>query len=55
MKSALVNSYRTVKQRSGQLKLVHPSRHLRTVLSLTKLDTVLEVFDSEEEASASFT
>ena len=50
----LVASHVTAKKRGGQLKLARPQKHAREVLSVTKLDTVLEIFSSEQEALSSF-
>jgi anti-sigma B factor antagonist len=38
----------------GQLKLLHPARALREMLSITKLDNVFDTFESEAEAVAAF-
>ena len=48
--AAIVSSYVTVANRGGQLKLARPHTHIQEILSLTKLDTVLEVFGSELDA-----
>ncbi len=50
----LVASHVTAKKRGGQLKLAGPQKHARDVLSVTKLDTVLKVFGSEQEALGHF-
>jgi anti-anti-sigma factor len=50
----LVASHVTAKKRGGELKLAHPQKHPREVLSVTKLDRVLGVFGSEREALGSF-
>ena len=38
----------------GQLKLLHPARALRQMLSITKLSSVFDIFESESEAVAAF-
>ena len=39
---------------SGQLKLLHPTRALREMMSITKLSGVFDMFESEAEAVAAF-
>jgi anti-sigma B factor antagonist len=50
----LVGSYTTVTNRGGKLKLLHLPAKLNELLHVTQLITVFEVYDSEEEALASF-
>ncbi len=38
----------------GQLKLLHPARALREMMSITKLLSVFDIFESESEAVAAF-
>ncbi|HEX8558170.1 MAG TPA: STAS domain-containing protein [Pyrinomonadaceae bacterium] len=38
----------------GQLKLLHPARALREMMSITKLSSVFDMFESESEAVAAF-
>ena len=38
----------------GQLKLLHPARSLREMMSITKLSSVFDMFESEPEAVAAF-
>jgi anti-sigma B factor antagonist len=38
----------------GQLKLLHPARALREMMSITKLLSVFDIFESEPEAVAAF-
>ena len=38
----------------GQLKLLHPARALREMLSITKLSSVFDIFESESQAIAAF-
>jgi len=44
----------TVKRGGGRLKLLHLNSRHRDLLSITKLLTVFEVYDAEEEATRSF-
>ena len=41
-------------KRSGQLKLLNLTQKLQDLLTITKLLTVFDVYESEEEALASF-
>ena len=50
----LVGSYTTVTNRGGKLKLLHLPAKLNELLHVTQLITVFEVYDSEQEAIASF-
>ena len=51
---AIVQSYATVKNQGGALKLVNPTKRLHDLLSITKLLLVFETFDNENEAVRSF-
>lgn len=51
---ALVRSVVSMHKREGALKLVHLSPHVRMVLEVTRLLTVIEAFDDEEAALRSF-
>ena len=51
---AMVEGYVSAMRQGGTLKLLHGTTRLRKLLSVTKLDTVLELFESEEAATASF-
>jgi anti-sigma B factor antagonist len=51
---ALVSAYTTVAREGGTLKLVSITRKLQDLLSITKLLTVFETFDSEDEAVRSY-
>jgi anti-sigma B factor antagonist len=51
---ALIWKYISLKRRSGVLKLLNPQPRVETVLAVTKLLTVLEAFESEADALASF-
>jgi anti-sigma B factor antagonist len=50
----LVSSYTAIGKDSGQLKLLNLTQKLQDLLTITKLLTVFDVYDSEEEALASF-
>lgn len=51
---AMIKSYTSVKEAGGQLKLLKPSRLAKQLLSITGLLSVLETFDDEPKAIASF-
>jgi anti-sigma B factor antagonist len=46
----LVTSFTTVRNSSGQLKLLNLTRRVQDLLQITKLLTVFEVFNNETEA-----
>jgi len=50
----IVRTYTTVSRQGGSLKLVNLTKRITDLLSITKLLTVFETFDSEKEAVASF-
>ena len=50
----IVRTYTTVSRQGGQLKLVNLTKRITDLLSITKLLTVFETFDSEPEALKSF-
>jgi anti-sigma B factor antagonist len=50
----VVRTYTTVSRQGGQLKLVNLTKRIEDLLSITKLLTVFETFDSESEALNSF-
>jgi anti-sigma B factor antagonist len=51
---ALVAGYTTFTREGGSLKLVNITKKLQDLLSITKLLTVFETFDSEDEAVRSY-
>jgi len=51
---ALVRAYTTVTREGGTLRLVSITKKLQDLLSITKLLTVFETFDTEDEAMRSF-
>jgi anti-sigma B factor antagonist len=50
----LVSKYLTASGKGGSLKLLQPTVHSRYLLEITKLSTVFEIFESEEDAIRSF-
>ena len=50
----IVRTYTTVSRQGGSLKLVNLTKRITDLLSITKLLTVFETFDSEKDAVASF-
>jgi len=51
----IVRSYTTVTRKGGKLKLLNLTKKLEDLLSITKLLTVFETYDTEAEAVKSFT
>jgi anti-sigma B factor antagonist len=51
---AIIQGYASAIRHGGALKLVHVSTRFRDLLRVTKLDAILERFDSEHDAAASF-
>ncbi len=50
----IVRSYTTATRAGGNLKLLHATKRISDLLTITKLITVFEIFDSEEAAVGSF-
>ncbi len=50
----LVSSYTTTSNKGGQLKLLNLTKKIQDLLMITKLLTVFETFDKEDEGIASF-
>src|SRR5499425_2567719 len=50
----IVRCYTTVSRKGGRLKLINLTNKIRDLLAITKLLTVFEVYDAEEEAIRSF-
>jgi anti-sigma B factor antagonist len=50
----IVRTYTTVSRQGGKLKLVNLTKRITDLLSITKLLTVFETFDSEPDAIRSF-
>jgi len=51
----IVRTYTTVSRQGGSLKLLNLTKRIKDLLSITKLLTVFESYDSESEAVRSFT
>jgi anti-sigma B factor antagonist len=51
----IVRCYTTTRREGGELKLLHLTSRIRDLLTITKLITVFESFDSEDAALKSFT
>ncbi|HKP11074.1 MAG TPA: STAS domain-containing protein [Blastocatellia bacterium] len=50
----LVSSYTTTSNNGGHLKLLNLTKKIQDLLQITKLLTVFQVYDSEQDALASF-
>jgi anti-sigma B factor antagonist len=50
----IVRTYTTVSRQGGKLKLLNLTKRIQDLLAITKLLTVFETFDSEQEAVRSF-
>ena len=50
----VVRCYTTVSRDGGKLKLVNLTKKIQDLLAITKLLTVFETYDSEEQAVSSF-
>jgi anti-sigma B factor antagonist len=50
----IVRTYTTVSRQGGKLKLLNLTKRIQDLLSITKLLTVFETYDSEQEAIGSF-
>ena len=50
----IVRCYTTVSRKNGQLKLLNLTKRIHDLLAITKLLTVFETYDSENEAVSSF-
>jgi len=50
----IVRTYTTVSRQGGQLKLVNLTKRITDLLSITKLLTVFETFETEPEALKSY-
>jgi len=51
----LVSAFTSVRNRGGELKLLHLTKKIRDLLQIAKLYTVFEVLDDEATAIAAFT
>ncbi len=52
--SQLVRTFVTAGKMGGRMKLLHLTKRVRELLNITRLLTVWEAYESEEEAVASF-
>ena len=50
----IVRTYTTVSRQGGQLKLLNLTKRITDLLSITKLLTVFDTFDAEQEALDSY-
>jgi anti-sigma B factor antagonist len=50
----LVSSYTAINKENGQLKMLNLTQKLQDLLAITKLLTVFDVYENEEEALNSF-
>ncbi len=50
----IVRTYTTVSRQGGKLKLLNLTKRIEDLLAITKLLTVFETFESEQEAVQSF-
>ena len=50
----LVSSYSTINREGGQLKLLNLTQKIQDLLAITKLLTVFDVYDNEQEALNSY-
>ncbi len=50
----IVRTYTTVSRQGGQLKLVNLTKRITDLLMITKLLTVFETFDAEQDALKSY-
>lgn len=50
----IVRTYTTVSRQGGKLKLLNLTKRIQDLLAITKLLTVFDTFDSEQEAVQSF-
>ena len=49
----IVQAYITTTRQGGALKLLNPTPHVRQLLTVTRLSTILDIYDSEADAVAS--
>jgi|SRR5579863_3084840 len=50
----LVRCFTTVRQRGGELKLVHVNKRVADLLQITRLNTLFEIYDQEQLALRAF-
>ncbi len=52
---SLIAGYATLEKNDGELKLVNLSERVSELMTITKLFTVFDIFENEQDAIASFT
>lgn len=50
----LISGYTTLRKNGGDMKLIHVSEKIQSILYVTKLNLIFDCLDSEDEAIASF-
>ncbi len=50
----LVRCYSTIRQRGGEMKLVHVNERVRNLLQITRLNTLFEIYSEEPVALQAF-
>ncbi len=50
----LVRCYSSVRQRGGEMKLVHLNKHVQNLFQLTRLNTLFEIYSEEQVALQAF-
>ncbi len=50
----LVRCYSSVRQRGGEMKLVHLNKHAQNLFQITRLNTLFEIYGEEQVALQSF-
>jgi anti-sigma B factor antagonist len=51
----LISGYTTMRRGGGDLKLLHVSDRIQSILYVTKLNLIFKCFENEDEAVSSFT
>jgi anti-sigma B factor antagonist len=51
----LATAFNSLTKDGGQLKVANPAKRVKDILRITRIDTVIGVFDDEAAALASFT
>ncbi len=52
--AVLISCLRDAREKGGDVKLLHPSKRVKDILEITRLNTVLQAFDALELAQVSF-
>jgi anti-sigma B factor antagonist len=53
--TAVVTAYIAVQKQQGRIALVNPQKRVRELLRVTRLDTLFQIFDREDDAVESLT